>query len=84
MFHSLVTLVFFQLYLLTMSSTHRFSTVSVNHVFFTNSKQTNRHLGARLSQIEKAANLKHQEIWQMVRVEFTLAKLQKSVQKEGV
>ena len=62
MFSSLVTLVFFQLYSLTMSSTHRFSTVFVNHTFFTHSKRTNRHLGARLSRIEKATNLKHQEI----------------------
>ena len=45
MFCFLVTLVFFQLYLLTMSSTHNLSTVFVNHVFFTTqltNKQTFR------------------------------------------
>ena len=57
-----------------MFSTHRYSTV---FVLFSHSQQTNRHSGARLTQIENAMKFnKHQATQQILRVEFTLRKLQ--------
>ena len=45
--------------------------------FQPNSQQTNRDLGARLTQIENTTKFnEYQEIWQTLRVEFTLTKLQ--------
>ena len=45
--------------------------------FQPHSQQTNRHLGTRLTQTENATKFnKYQEIWQTLRVEFTLTKLQ--------
>ena len=45
--------------------------------FQPHSQQTNRHLGARRTQIENAPKFnKYQEIQQTFRVEFTLTKLQ--------
>ena len=59
-----------------MFSTHRYSTLFVNHVFY-HSKQTNRHLGARPTRIENVTKFSKQVgIWQTLRVKFTLAKLQ--------
>ena len=45
--------------------------------FQPHSQKTNRHLGARLTRIENATKSnKNQEIWQTLRAEFTLTKLQ--------
>ena len=48
------------------------------------SQQTNRHLGARLSRIEKATKLRYQEIRHILRVEFTLTKFKEENLEPGV
>ena len=60
-----------------MFSAHRYPTAFANHVLPPTAKQTNRHLGARPTQIENATKFnKQQAIRQTLRVEFTLTKLQ--------
>ena len=69
-----------------------FSIVFVNHVFthtgtqlylltmsFSHSLQTNRHLGARQTQIEEATKFNTRQYSKTLRVEFTLTKLQEDL-----
>ena len=60
-----------------MFSAHRYPKTFANHIFSPTAKQTNGHLGARPTRIENATKFnKQQAIRQMLRVEFTLTKLQ--------